>query len=167
MIQTKIMLEQYTTCTSYSSDTSLTTLNSDNGRKINTIHVYGAPYIKRELEGNQSKRNDIKDKKTCNEYNYYVSTKYSLFLEGNNTCVHSFKICEEYNTNTNQNECELIHPIYSSYPEYLYTFKCIFNADDKSCKKQKKNSKIIKEKMKKNSLKLLIIQMIKKYINEK
>jgi len=63
MIQTKIMLEQYMTCTSYSSDTSLTTLNSDNGRKINTIHVNGAPYIKRELEGNQSKRNDIKDKK--------------------------------------------------------------------------------------------------------
>ena len=132
--------EQYTSCSSYSSDTSVTTPKSDDCKKINPIDSNGFQYLKCELEGDQCREkqkdcNDIKDKETCNEYNSYLSTKYCLFLERNNTCVNSFKTCEEYKTNPNQNDCELIQPNY--YDSYIYTYKCIFNAADESCERQK------------------------------
>jgi len=131
--------EQYTSCSSYSSDDSVTTPKPEDCKKID---LSGAPYTKCEYEGNQCTEkqkdcNDIKDKETCNRYKYNFPKKYCLFLESNNTCVNSFETCEDYNTNTNQNDCELIQPHYSSYPDYSYTYKCIFNANDNSCKRQK------------------------------
>ena len=130
--------EQYTTCSSYTEDTSITNHIAEDCKIIKPINRFNSEYEKCEFERSQciSKPkdcNEIKDKEICNQYKDYGYGKYCLFLESNNTCVNSFGTCEEYKTNVNKNDCELIKP------QYLgpYTYKCIFNEEDQTCKKEK------------------------------
>ena len=92
-----------------------------------------------------SANNCIEKAKNCNQYIKGTGSQYCTSLEAENKskkcvydvekdeCTEQYTTCEEYKTNPNQNDCELIQPNYYDF----YTYKCIFNTADKSCERQK------------------------------